>query len=149
VRGLAQALSRQHGGRVRFVYEHALRGFAIELPARAAAALARNPRVRYVEQDAEMQIVNTQTGATWGLDRIDQRDRPLNGTYSYDTNAAGVHAYIIDTGVRSTHAEFGGRVSGTGYTASRVTRGTSAMARARRAPASATRTPAAGRSRCA
>ena len=55
--------------------------------------------------------------ATWGLDRIDQRDLPLNGTYSYTTLAAGVHVYVIDTGIRSTHAEFGGRVSSTGYTA--------------------------------
>ena len=117
VPGLAQALARQHGGRVLFVYQHALRGFALEIPARAAAALARNPRVRYVEQDAEMEIVATQTGATWGLDRIDQRALPLNGSYVYDTTAAGVHAYIIDTGIRRTHSDFGGRVSTTGYTA--------------------------------
>ena len=117
VTALADAMVRQHGGRVRAVYEHAIRGFAATMSATAAAALARNPRVRYVEQDSERFIVDTQPNATWGLDRIDQRDRPLNATYTYTTLATGVHVYVIDTGIRSTHAEFGGRVSSTGYTA--------------------------------
>ena len=117
VRPLADALARQHGGRVEHVYEHAIRGFAITASATAAAALARNPRVRYVEQDSERFVVDDQLNATWGLDRIDQRDLPLNGTYSYTSLAAGVHVYVIDTGIRSTHAEFGGRVSSTGFTA--------------------------------
>jgi serine protease len=117
VRGLADALARQHGGSVMHVYESAIRGFAVAMSATGAAALARNPRVRYVEQDSEMSIVDTQPNATWGLDRIDQRDRPLGGTYTYNTTAAGVHVYIIDTGIRRTHVEFGGRVSTTGYTA--------------------------------
>ncbi|HSL23521.1 MAG TPA: S8 family serine peptidase [Vicinamibacterales bacterium] len=124
VRGLAEALARQQGGRVLHVYEHALRGFAAAMSATAAAALARNPQVRYIEQDSEMTIVATQTGATWGLDRIDQRDRPLNGTYVYNTTGAGVHAYIIDTGIRRTHVEFGSRVSTSGYTAISDGRGT-------------------------
>jgi len=116
VPGLAQALARQHGGRLLHVYEDALRGFALNMSATAAAALARNPRVRYIEQDSEMVIVATQTNATWGLDRIDQRDRPLNGTYTYSTTAADVDVYIIDTGIRATHVELGGRIS-TGFTA--------------------------------
>jgi serine protease len=117
VPGLVQALARQHGARVLHIYDRALRGFAAEMPATAAAALARNPRVRYVEQDSIMSIVATQTGATWGLDRIDQLDLPRDGSYVYDTTASGVHAYIIDTGIRRTHSEFGGRVSTAGYTA--------------------------------
>jgi serine protease len=117
VQPLADALARQHGGRLTHVYQHAIRGFALTVSATGAAALARNPRVRYVEQDSERFIVDDQLGATWGLDRIDQRDLPLNSTYSYSTLAAGVHVYVIDTGIRSTHAEFGGRVSSTGYTA--------------------------------
>jgi serine protease len=109
---VADALARQHGGRLTHVYNRAIRGFAVTVSATGAAALARNPRVRYVEQDSERFIVDTQLGATWGLDRIDQRDRPLDGAYTYTTFAAGVHVYVIDTGIRSTHAEFGGRVAG-------------------------------------
>jgi serine protease len=117
VPGLAEAMARQHGGRVMHVYEEAIRGFAVAMSATGAAALARNPRVRYVEQDSVMSIVATQPNATWGLDRIDQRDRPLSGTYTYNTTAAGVHVYVIDTGIRQSHADFGGRASGNGYTA--------------------------------
>jgi serine protease len=116
VRGMADALVRPQGGRVLHHFEHALRGFTVNISATGAAALARNPRVRYVEQDSMMFASATQTGATWGLDRIDQRDLPLSGTYTYNVTAAGVHAYIIDTGIRATHTEFGGRVS-TGFTA--------------------------------
>ena len=112
----AQALARQHGASILHVYQDALRGFAASMSATAAAAIARSPRVRYVEQDSVMTIVASQPNATWGLDRIDQRNLPLNTTYTYDTTAVNVDVYIIDTGVRSTHVEFGGRVTG-GYTA--------------------------------
>ena len=111
VRPVAGDLARQSGARVTHVFENTIRGFAASMSATAAAALARNPRVRYIEQDSERFIVGTQSGATWGLDRIDQRDRPLNGTYTYETVAANVNVYVIDTGIRATHAEFGGRVS--------------------------------------
>ena len=107
----AQALARQHGGRILHVYEAGVRGFAASMSATAAAAIARNPRVRYVEQDSVMTIVASQPNATWGLDRIDQRSLPLNTTYTYDTSAVNVDVYIIDTGIRSTHVEFGGRVT--------------------------------------
>jgi serine protease len=116
VRPLANALARQHGGRLAHVYEHAIRGFTLDVPATAAAALARHPRVRYVEQDSERFVVDDQLPATWGLDRIDQRDLPLNNTYSYTTLAAGVHVYVIDTGIRASHTQFSGRMSN-GYTA--------------------------------
>jgi serine protease len=112
----AQALARQHGGRILHVYEGSVRGFAASMSATAAAAIARNPRVRYVEQDSVMTIVASQPNATWGLDRIDQRNLPLDATYNYDTNAVNVDVYIIDTGIRATHVEFGGRVTN-GYTA--------------------------------
>jgi len=111
VRPVVDDLARQSGARVTHVFENAIRGFAASMSATAAAALARNPRVRYIEQDSERFIVETESGATWGLDRIDQRDRPLNGTYTYETSAANVNVYVIDTGIRATHAEFGGRVS--------------------------------------
>jgi serine protease len=112
---VADALARQHGGRLARVYNRAIRGFAITVSATGAAALARHPRVRYVEQDSERFIVDVQGSAPWGLDRIDQRDRPLSGTYIYNTYASNVHAYIIDTGIRSTHGDFAGRVA-SGFT---------------------------------
>ena len=111
------ALVRQHGGVILRRFENALRGFSVAMSATAAAAMARSPRVRYVEQDSVREIVETQSGATWGLDRIDQRDLPLNSTYIYDTDASVVDVYIIDTGIRSTHSQFGGRVSSVGFTA--------------------------------
>jgi serine protease len=111
VRPAVAELARQSGARVTHVFENTIRGFAASMSATAAAALARNPRVRYIEQDSERFIVETESGATWGLDRIDQRDRPLNGTYTYETSASNVNVYVIDTGIRATHTEFGGRVS--------------------------------------
>jgi subtilisin family serine protease len=115
--GLARQLARQHGGEAFFVYEHALKGFAFRGSAQAAAALARNPNVAYVEQDQVMRAVGTQSNATWGLDRTDQRALPLNGTYTYATSASNVHAYIIDTGIRFSHQDFGGRVQSACYDA--------------------------------
>jgi serine protease len=116
VRPMVAELARQFGGRVAHVFEHTIQGFAVAMSATEAAALARDPRVRYVEQDSERFIVQTQSGATWGLDRIDQRDRPLNGTYTYNTLASNVAVYVIDTGIRASHTEFGVRVAG-GFTA--------------------------------
>ena len=113
VPGVAQALARANGGTVRFTYQRALRGFAADLPDRAAAALARNPNVAFVEQDQVMTASTTETNATWGIDRIDQRNLPLGTTYNYTNTGVGVTAYIIDTGIRFDHSEFGGRaVSG-------------------------------------
>jgi subtilisin family serine protease len=109
--GLARAMERAHGGQLLFIYENALKGFAIELPAPAAEALARNPNVAYVEQDQVVSIDATQSGATWGIDRIDQTGLPLSGTYSYNTTASNVYAYIIDTGIRTSHTQFGTRAA--------------------------------------
>jgi len=113
VPGLAQALANAHGGRLQFTYQRALKGFAGELPHAAVAVLSRLPGVAFVEPDQEVTIFTQQTGATWGLDRIDQRSLPLSTTYSYTNTGTGVTAYIIDTGIRFSHSEFGGRaVSG-------------------------------------
>ncbi len=98
------------------IYQHALRGFAVHMKKPEAEALADDYRVLYVEEDGEVGIVASETGATWGLDRIDQRDLPLNSTYTYDQMGTTVHVYVLDTGIRATHVEFAGRV-GNGYTA--------------------------------
>ena len=86
-----------------------LNGFAADLTPGQLTALRRNPDVAYVEQDQTMEPIATQTNATWGLDRIDQRSRPLNGTYTYNRTGAGVYAYVIDSGIRTAHNQFGGR----------------------------------------
>jgi subtilisin family serine protease len=96
-------------GRVKHVYAHALKGFAAEMSEEEAIELSKDPRVAYVEEDSVMEIVVTQTGATWGLDRIDQTALPLSGTYTYNSTGSGVTAYIIDTGIRTAHTQFGGR----------------------------------------
>lgn len=95
--------------RLTYLYAHAIRGFAAEMTEEQAIALSRDPDVLYVEEDGIMQTTVTQANATWGLDRIDQRDRPLNSTYVYTSTGAGVNAYIIDTGIRRTHTQFGSR----------------------------------------
>jgi len=108
---VAADLARQYGGTLRFTYTNALQGFAVRMPAAAATRLAADPRVSYVSEDATVSLGTTQTGATWGLDRIDQRNLPLDGNYTYTTTASNVTAYIIDTGIRVTHTQFGGRAS--------------------------------------
>ena len=109
---------------VSFVYENLFPGVAVELPAAAAQALARNPRVALIEPDGIATISDTQTGATWGLDRVDQRALPLDTTFTYPSSAGtGVSAYILDTGILGGHQEFTGRMK-PGYTAINDGRGT-------------------------
>lgn len=102
-------IQAEEGNQVQFVYTAALNGFAAQLSEKTLDELLNNPNVAYVEADQTVWLNDTQTNATWGLDRIDQRNLPLNSTYIYNTTGAGVNAYIIDTGIRRTHVEFGGR----------------------------------------
>ncbi|MEU4236128.1 S8 family peptidase [Actinoplanes sp. NPDC026619] len=95
-------------------YTAALNGFAARMSVSAAKRLAANPAVAYVEQDQTFTIADTQSNATWGLDRIDQRALPLSTTYTYPSTGSSVHAYIIDTGILTTHTQFGGRAT-SGY----------------------------------
>ena len=115
---LADGLVNQFGGTVHFRYAHALKGFAATLPAAAIQGIQQNPNVAYVEQDgiASISAVTDNTISSWGLDRIDQRNLPLSGGYTWDHDGTGVRAYIIDTGIRTTHSQFGTRAS-VGYDA--------------------------------
>jgi len=108
---IANALARAHAGKVGFIYETALKGFSIELPNETAAmAVSQNPQVQWVEEVGLIQISDVQYNPpSWGLDRVDQMDLPLNGQYVYNSTGSGINAYIIDTGIRSTHVDFGGR----------------------------------------
>lgn len=92
-------------------YRSVLDGFSTTMSRAKAAELASDPRVAYVEQNATVHLNDTQANATWGLDRIDQRNLPLSKSYTYNTSASNVNAYIIDTGIRTSHSEFGGRAS--------------------------------------
>jgi subtilisin family serine protease len=118
--GSASAVAANHRSRFRanveHVYEHALKGYVATLTPSQVAALSADARVDWVELDQPVSAFTTQTGATWGLDRIDQRTLPLSGTFTYTRTGAGVKAYVIDTGIRFSHSQFGGRAV-TGYDA--------------------------------
>ncbi|MEU7170836.1 S8 family peptidase [Micromonospora tulbaghiae] len=107
----AAGLAKRYGGNVGTVWSSALTGYSAKMTPAQARRLAADPAVAYVEQDRVMTTQGTQTGATWGLDRIDQRNLPLNSTYTYPNTASNVRAYIIDTGIRTTHSDFGGRAT--------------------------------------
>src|SRR6185295_161279 len=85
--------------------------FAVEMSEEDAEKMSQDYRVKFVEEDGVMSIDATQNNPPWGLDRIDQRNRPLSGTYTYNWTGSGVRVYVIDTGIRTTHTQFGGRAS--------------------------------------
>lgn len=104
-------LNNFYGGKIDKQFTHALRGYSVEMPAREALRLSQDKRIKYVEEDAEVFASSLQPGVTWGIDRIDQRSIPLDTNYNFNQTGEGVHAYIIDTGIRITHEDFGGRAS--------------------------------------
>lgn len=116
-----QLVGRAEGARLGHVYRAALHGFSARMSRAEAARMTADPRVAYIRQDTRVRVAattmdtaaagQTQPNAPWGLDRIDQRRLPLSTTYTYRTTAPGVSVYVIDTGLRTTHTEFGGRAS--------------------------------------
>ncbi len=109
---LARTLAARYGGTVEAVYQHAVNGFAITIPAKQAQALSRDPSVVLVEQDVLGSIATDQFNPpSWGLERIHQLRPPLQHVYTYFSTGVGSHAYVIDTGIRPTHVDFGGRAS--------------------------------------
>jgi subtilisin family serine protease len=112
VPGLARRLASQEGGQLRRVYQTAIKGFSVKLPEGAAERLARHPQVAYVEPDRRAQLHGTQTNPpSWGIDRVDQRDLPLSNSYTWENDGTGANVYILDTGIRLSHQDFGGRAS--------------------------------------
>lgn len=109
VQQVAASLASAFRAKVGRTFQYALKGFSVEMSAKRAEELSRDPRVKYVEEDFVIKAEDTQTSAPWGLDRVDQRVGK-NTTYVYDSTGAGVHAYVIDSGIRASHSEFGGRV---------------------------------------
>ncbi len=118
------AVAADNGLYADIAFENVIQGFVTRTDDAGMRRLMRDSRVAFIEQDGMSYPSVTQSGATWGIDRVDQRDRPLNGTYVYDTGASNVRAYVIDTGILASHTDFGGRVSG-GATAISDGRGTS------------------------
>jgi subtilisin family serine protease/regulation of enolase protein 1 (concanavalin A-like superfamily) len=107
----AESLARMHGGTIGFTYQNALRGFSVEMNEAQAEALSRNPKVEFVEEDAEVQGASTQTNPLWPLDRLDQRNPTPSNSYTYESDGTGVNAYVIDGGIRYKHEQFGNRAA--------------------------------------
>ena len=101
----------RHGGKVTKVWGDALQGYAAQMTPEQAAAVAQDPAVERVEQDGSVHTQTTEAPTpSWGLDRIDQTTG-FDNSYTYNSDGAGVHAYVIDTGILITNTDFGGRAT--------------------------------------
>jgi subtilisin family serine protease len=108
-----RALAEKYGVQISHTYGTVLNGYAIRTDERRAGRLAADPRVASVVQDTRVRLERTQAEPpSWGLDRVDQTGLPLDRSFtSPDSAGSGVSVYVIDTGVRTTHRDFGGRAS--------------------------------------
>ncbi len=112
-----KSLTSSYGGKVGHTFQHALQGFEITTNEALAKRIAADPAVDYVQRNGIYKADDIQVGPpSWGLDRIDQGPRPLDGSYTFPSTASNVHAYILDSGIRLSHSDFGGRAEG-GYDA--------------------------------
>ena len=108
----ARSMARAYSTQVLNTYSHALRGFVMQGDEAAARAMSADPAVAYVQENGRVQMAATQDSPpAWGVDRVDQDALPLNRSYSSEADGAGIHAYVLDTGIRSTHSEFEGRAT--------------------------------------
>jgi hypothetical protein len=105
------AMAARHGATIRKRYSNLLRGFSARMTASEAALLAQDPDVLFVEQNGPVHASAVQNNATYSLDRIDQRNLPLDTKYNFTTEAQGTTVFVIDTGIRTTHVEFTGRIN--------------------------------------
>lgn len=112
----AEASAAATIGAVRARFTNALPGFVASLTPSQLCELEKRGAVETIEDDLAVSMMDTQSNATWGLDRIDQLNLPLSGTYTYATAGAGVRVYVVDTGIRADHSELAGRVA-TGFSA--------------------------------